>query len=357
MAKMSFMSSFPMAPGSSSPSRQRSSKGKESSCKISTTSKNDLDDPDTMFNFEEWVLGTLDDFMRQVAPPAAPGARKPITLLQYFSPPTFAFELVNKEGKLCAIREDHDPQIHGDSSPRTRIVDDSLSRSGKKVSKSSPAEDPLPGQYIQIQEVILRSALPSVPLIPASQLARVDDGLGDEELDDAPRKVRRVGTTEVFFFKAGLKGHGHLREIDILSQIHCSGKFDPPYRTSRLAGLVVWGDDNVYLMGFLLGYIEGDTLDQQIEAASMATRLKWFRQVQATVGRLHELGVVWGDVKPDNVMINGQGDAVIVDFGGGYTPEYIEPELQQTLQGDLMGLDHMADVMGIRHKSTSNSQG
>jgi len=192
--------------------------------------------------------------------------------------------------------------------------------------------------------------LPPVPIIPASQLERVDDGLRDEELSDIPRKVRRVGTAEVFFFKAGFKCHGHLREIDILSQIDRSGKFDPPFRTSRLMGLVVWGDgDNkgASLMGILLEYIEGDTLAGRMEAVSVATRLKWLRQVQTTVGRLHELGIVWGDVKPDNIMINAEEDAVVVDFGGGYTPEYIEPELQQTIQGDLVGLDHMAKVMGI----------
>ncbi|KAK3941352.1 hypothetical protein QBC46DRAFT_104501 [Diplogelasinospora grovesii] len=317
--------------------------------------KDDLDDPDTMFNFEEWVLGTLDDFMQKVAPTPAPGARKPITLLEYFSPPTFAFELVNKEGKLCAIREDYDPQIHGDTSPRTQIVEDSLPRSGRKGSRSSSAGDLLPGQCIQSRGAIPRSALPPVPLIPASHLERVDDGLRDEDLSDTPRKVRRVGTAEVFFFKPGFKDHGHLREIDLLSQIDRSGEFDPPFRTSRLAGLVVWGDgdddDDASLMGLLLEYIEGDTLAERMEAVSVATRLKWFRQVQATVGRLHELGIVWGDVKPDNIMINAEGEAVVIDFGGGYTPEYIKPELQQTLQGDLMGLDHIADVIGVRCKS------
>ena len=68
--------------------------------------------------------------------------------------------------------------------------------------------------------------------------------------------------------------------------------------------------------------------------------------------RLHDCGILWGDVKPDNVIVNADEDAVVVDFGGGYTPEYIAPELQQTMQGDLVGLDHMAKTMGIRHKTS-----
>ncbi|RYP65499.1 hypothetical protein DL769_006300 [Monosporascus sp. CRB-8-3] len=313
--------------------------------------KDDLDDPDNMFCFEEWILSALDDFMHEAAPTPPPGSRKPITLLEYFSPPTFAFKLVNKEGKLCAVQEDYNPATHGDTSPRTRIVD-SLPDSESKRLRSSSAEATLPSRCIPTEGAILRSALPSVPLISASELERIDDGLRNEELSDIPNKVKRVRTGEVFFFKAGFRDHGHLREMEILSQIERSGKFGPPFRTSRLVGLVVWGDDDASLMGFLLEYIEGETLASRMGEVSMATRMRWVHQVEATVKRLHQVGIVWGDVKPDNVIINAEGDAVVVDFGGGYTPEYIEPELQQTFHGDLIGLNQMAAEMGVRYKST-----
>jgi hypothetical protein len=55
-------------------------------------------------------------------------------------------------------------------------------------------------------------------------------------------------------------------------------------------------------------------------------------------------------VKPDNVIINPHEDAVVVVFGGGYTPEYIPEERQQTAQGDLLGLDHMRAAMGVGRK-------
>ncbi|KAL6858256.1 hypothetical protein ACO1O0_005716 [Amphichorda felina] len=71
--------------------------------------KDDLDDSDNMFNFEEWVL--------------AVAVRKPITLLDYFSPPTYAFELINDRGRLRAIQQSYTPEIHGDTSPRIQIVD------------------------------------------------------------------------------------------------------------------------------------------------------------------------------------------------------------------------------------------
>ncbi|KID73428.1 uncharacterized protein G6M90_00g062540 [Metarhizium brunneum] len=298
--------------------------------------REDIDDPDNMFLFEEWVLGALDDFIRQAAPTRTADASKINTLLEYFSPPTFAFKLVNKEGHLCAIQECYDPDMHGDMSPRTQIVDSLVDFSG------SHCFDP--------EEVIIRSTLPPVPVISASKLERVTDGLRPEELSDVPKKVRRTGTDEVFFFKAGFREHGHLRELEILSKINFSSYSDPSLRTSRLVGLVVWDDDVSCLMGFLLEYVEGETLTLRTRNASAARKMKWMRQVEATVKRLHQLGVVWGDAKPDNVIINAEGDAIVVDFGGGYTPGYIDKELQQTFQGDLIGLDQMAAEIGLRQR-------
>ncbi|KAK2591039.1 hypothetical protein QQS21_011271 [Conoideocrella luteorostrata] len=301
--------------------------------------REDPDDPDNMFLFEEWVLGALDGFIREVAPNPAPGSVKIITLLEYFSPSTFAFKLVNNAGHLCAVQECYDPDIHGDITPRTQIVDSLV---------DFPGSD-----RIEPEEVILRTTLPPVPIISAACLELCSDELLPEELSDIPKRVRRAGTSEVFFFKGGFKDHGHQRELKILTQIHCSRSFEQPLPTSRLAGLVVWDDDASCLMGFLLEYIEGETLALRAETASLTNKIKWMRQVEATVKQLHQLNVVWGDVKSDNVIINTSGDAVIVDFGGGYTPGFIEKELQQTARGDLMGLDHMAAEMGFDNSSNT----
>ncbi|KAI1749916.1 hypothetical protein F4782DRAFT_549342 [Xylaria castorea] len=282
--------------------------------------RDDLDDPDIMFEFEEWVLTALEDEISTLAPTPSRGTRKPITLQGYFHPATFAFRLVNQDGKLFAIKEIYDPQDHGDTSPRTQIG------------------------------YVLRSALPSVPLILASQLKRLDDGLEDADLSDIPNKVRRVGTNEVLFFKGGFKDHGHLREIDILSKIEASEKFTPPFRTSKLVGLVVWDDDEASLMGLLLEFIEGESLLWRSTTEFTTTKAKWFSQVKMTVKQLHEAGLVWGDAKLDNVLVNEAGDAVVIDFGGGYTPEYIPRELQDTVEGDLMALKRIATELGTKHE-------
>ncbi|RSL52995.1 hypothetical protein CEP54_010638 [Fusarium duplospermum] len=294
--------------------------------------RNDLDNPDTLFQFEEWILDPLQPFLDEEAP--TPSCHEPMPLLQYFSPRTFAFKFVNKKGQLDPIQLNYDPTINGDSSPRTQIV-------------NVPTSSPRHRDSHTKDGAVLRSALPPVPLILASEVIRADN-LGDEEISDIPKKVKQSSQPDrLLFFKAGLRDHGHLREMELLGQIAHSGKFGSPWKTSRLVGLVVWDDDPNCLMGLLMEYIDGRTLRDRSRDAPEALKKKWIGQVEATLRRLHEVGIVWGDVKPDNVMIDASEDTVLVDFGGGYTPEYIPHELQQTAQGDLIGLDHMKAAMGV----------
>ena len=78
----------------------------------------------------------------------------------------------------------------------------------------------------------------------------------------------------MLFFKACFKDHGHIRGIELLYQIGRSGKFDAPFRTSNPIGVVVWDGDNISLMGFLLEYIDGETLQSRMDYASMVMRMK-----------------------------------------------------------------------------------
>jgi len=84
-----------------------------------------------------------------------------------------------------------------------------------------------------------RSALPNVPLVPASQLVRAAglDSL-EEVICEIPRIVRKVNTTDEFFFKSGNKRHGFQREVKILAKLQKISEHDLSIRTSRIVGLV-----------------------------------------------------------------------------------------------------------------------
>lgn len=108
-----------------------------------------------------------------------------------------------------------------------------------------------------------------------------------------------------------------------------------------MAGLVLWDGREDVVMGMLLERIDGPTLFDAAQRASAADKSKWVDQIDETVGELHRHGLVWGDVKPDNVMIAPSGDAVVIDFGGGGTLQYIDLQLHETREGDVQGTGKM----------------
>jgi serine/threonine protein kinase len=60
---------------------------------------------------------------------------------------------------------------------------------------------------------------------------------------------------------------------------------------------------------------------------------------------LHKKELVWGDVKPANVLINGNGNAVLIDFGGGSTKGWVDLENYETYCGGLQGLERIVSSM------------
>ncbi|KAI1116431.1 hypothetical protein F5Y14DRAFT_64338 [Nemania sp. NC0429] len=81
-------------------------------------------------------------------------------------------------------------------------------------------------------------------------------------------------------------------------------------------------------------------------AASPALKKKWAGQIKHTVSQLHGLGILWGDVKTDNVLIDDNDDAIIVDFGGLNTVGWIDADKHGTVKGDMQGLEKILEVLG-----------
>jgi Ser/Thr protein kinase RdoA (MazF antagonist) len=71
-------------------------------------------------------------------------------------------------------------------------------------------------------------------------------------------------------------------------------------------------------------------------------------QIRGTVDSLHDVGVIWGDGKPDNILIHDKiDDAWVIDFGGGYTKGWVDQELLETLEGDEQVLGRIHDFLKI----------
>ncbi|KAI2044691.1 hypothetical protein LOZ43_006283 [Ophidiomyces ophidiicola] len=135
-------------------------------------------------------------------------------------------------------------------------------------------------------------------------------------------------------------------------------------RICRLHGLIIDNDIDVHqhypldypldsneedhpgtrLVGLLLTNIENKgTLKELAPWSDCANndRLCWSRPIHQSVEQLHNADVVWGDAKPENVLIDTKGDAWLIDFGGSYTPGWIDKDKRETVEGDWQGVQRI----------------
>lgn len=114
--------------------------------------------------------------------------------------------------------------------------------------------------------------------------------------------------------------------------------------------------------GFLvLEMVEGTSLKEHIGSHGMAleTALETFAEISEALATVHEAGVVHGDLKPQNIMIDGNGRPRLIDFGLALrlqtddgsempegslagTPAYMSPE-----QIESRTLDCQSDVFAL----------
>lgn len=97
-------------------------------------------------------------------------------------------------------------------------------------------------------------------------------------------------------------------------------------------------------MGFLMEKIPAKfaSLDPILEGeagkVSLSTRKEWAAQIEFTLRELHRHDIIWGDAKPANVMIDVDNNAWLIDFGGGFTPPWVDEPLVESREGDLHAL-------------------
>ncbi|KAF1959900.1 hypothetical protein CC80DRAFT_440066 [Byssothecium circinans] len=281
--------------------------------------KNSMDDdPHAMEALEDWIVKPCAPYMEQLAP-SIPRV-KPPSLAEYFSAETFFFRLANREGRLEAIRCPDDPSV-------TRSLTPSVLMSDPTVSKA---------------------IFEGVPCIPASQLVAVlRPDFHEADYDLIPRTVRAIGGDAQYHFKDACEHKSLRRELDTLLRFR-SGSVSDDLLVSRLGGLVTW-DDGLSVIGLLVEYVhDSETLGYAAEHASKAEREKWAQQIRATVKKLHDANMTWADVMPENVVIDKNGDAWVINFGGGCVEGWVDLELDGTKEGGLQGLRSIDNFLGVK---------
>ncbi len=160
----------------------------------------------------------------------------------------------------------------------------------------------------------------------------------DEDAPPVSRRKTRSGDADL------------LREATALAKV----------RHPNIVQVQGWGRtkrDQIYLV---LEYVEGRTLEDRLAGATSGAEpfdvhyaLQIVRQLGGALATLHAAGIIHGDIKPENVMLDLSLDrAVLIDFGlalggddRGGTPGYSAPE-QFAVDVDLLPTPAL-DVYGL----------
>ena len=272
--------------------------------------KDDHEDPQG--SLQRWILSPFKSTFHDLAPPQA---SKDPTLHDYYHAEIFFFTLEVKKRELVPVELEEDDDLHESVAhliPRLSVP--------KYVRNMK-----VPWISSNDIRVISESDTPP-PLHPAKVT------VGDEVRFFKPVDVAQPSTTK--------------RELKIFAKIEKLGLREK-MRVPTLCGLVGFADSRTEISGFLLESIESCTpLTEKLHSQIPASlRNKWSRETENMVKILHDSGIVWGDAKADNALVDENDDLWMIDFGGSYTDGWVEPELCETVEGDDQGLQKIVSAL------------
>jgi hypothetical protein len=140
----------------------------------------------------------------------------------------------------------------------------------------------------------------------------------------------------------------YTREVDTLMQIKKIG-LDNHIRVAGLQGLVM-AKEAGHIYGFLLDAVsDGGRVWDRFDDP-LLLRQQWYDDVTGMIRLLHSANIVWGDFKPQNMLIDKEDRVWLVDFGGGITHGWVDEEKMETMEGDLQGLARFKTYLHLEQK-------
>lgn len=157
------------------------------------------------------------------------------------------------------------------------------------------------------------------------------------------------------------------RELECLLTLHernyqtsSSSPISYRVRTPHLVGLVTH-PENGDIVGFVRQWIQGELLSDvlRVGTSPRLNRYLWADQLRHSIQALHAVGLVWGDAKPSNVIVEGadleafeqdsgpNGDLWLIDFGGGWTDGWVDRENEGTREGDKQAVRRIEDALRL----------
>lgn len=138
-----------------------------------------------------------------------------------------------------------------------------------------------------------------------------------------------------------LQGNLDAQSIKFLGKILNEYPQQGSIRVPQLLGYI-HDKDTKEILGFLRQWVPGRNLEEiNLSTTAVETKQKWISQLRETVQLLNELGIVFAEVNPLNVIIDEKDDAWLV--GGWDDPENVcaAREFMGMVGGDGLGLEKM----------------
>jgi hypothetical protein len=106
------------------------------------------------------------------------------------------------------------------------------------------------------------------------------------------------------------------------------------------------GRESKRIVGILLTYIENKGTLSEVAPWSDCPnehRHRWAAELQVLIRELHAAGLVWGDAKPHNVLVDRENRLWLIDFDGSYTYGWVDEDKKETQEGDLQGVKRIQE--------------
>ncbi|KAH6842289.1 hypothetical protein B0I37DRAFT_195284 [Chaetomium sp. MPI-CAGE-AT-0009] len=269
---------------------------------------------------KDLVFPTFQRLVPGPSPAASELGRVQNTVAEYLFPHRIALEVVTKDGKLEVLSGHHRDL------DRARVVVpwDAVREAGVEPG-SVPTFD--------AHHVSLGSRLVTTPAPP--DVFNMSVVGMDHEL--VGKVAGNVGALRACIQRE-IEIYGKLNKLDL----------HPEARFPEFKGLITHNGD---IVGFLIAKIptKYPSLDPivagylQTAIPALSLRRKWAAQIEQSVTELHRHGLVWGDAKPDNIVIDTDDNVWVLDFGGGGTPGWMDHATFQTMKGDLNAVAKMKE--------------
>ncbi|KAK2613016.1 hypothetical protein QQS21_000945 [Conoideocrella luteorostrata] len=151
--------------------------------------------------------------------------------------------------------------------------------------------------------------------------------------------------------RAGLQDPALEQELLSLQKIWENNLTDTTIHVPNLQGYVKHAYSGA-IIGLLRDWVPsssyGGTLrDVDVSAVSLDVKHKWVAQICQTVNQLHDIGVVWGDGKASNIIVDPSNDIWLIDFGGGWSRGWVDEKLADTAEGDDQAVEKIVKFLKL----------